>query len=187
MTAETATVELEKRNPRGHFISDSLVLTKRNLLKYLRVPTLLIFSTVQPIMFVLLFVYVFGGAISIPGVSYTNFLMAGIFVQTSASPRPGAEESIEITLPDGGTQDMRGQVARRRAVPAHLRSITRGGVGVEFNAPPKAYLKLVEDLQRPRDGSESSVKAQKLQETPPTDLARKALLARLKQIRSEAS
>jgi len=83
MTTEAAAVELQKRNPRGHFISDSLVLTKRNLLKYLRVPTLLIFSTVQPIMFVLLFVYVFGGAISIPGVSYTNFLMAGIFVQTS--------------------------------------------------------------------------------------------------------
>jgi len=83
MTTETAPVELVKRNPRGHFVSDSLVLTKRNLLKYLRVPTLLVFSTVQPIMFVLLFVYVFGGAISVPGVSYTNFLMAGIFVQTS--------------------------------------------------------------------------------------------------------
>jgi len=84
MTTESLTgTELEKRNPRGHFVSDSWVLTKRNLLKYLRVPTLLVFSTVQPIMFVLLFVYVFGGAISVPGISYTNFLMAGIFVQTS--------------------------------------------------------------------------------------------------------
>ena len=84
MTTEAFAAEpLEKRNPKGHFVSDSLVLTKRNLLKYVRVPTLLVFSTVQPIMFVLLFVYVFGGAISIPGESYTNFLMAGIFVQTS--------------------------------------------------------------------------------------------------------
>lgn len=83
MTAETATRPLQKRSPKGHFVNDSIVLTKRNLLKYLRVPTLLVFSTVQPIMFVLLFVYVFGGAISVPGVSYTNFLMAGIFVQTS--------------------------------------------------------------------------------------------------------
>ncbi len=64
-------------------IADALVLTKRNLLKYRRVPTLLVFSTVQPVMFVLLFAFVFGGAIDIPGVDYIDFLMPGIFVQTS--------------------------------------------------------------------------------------------------------
>jgi len=69
--------------PGGRLLSDSIVMTKRNLLKYRRVPNLLVFSTVQPVMFVLLFVYVFGGAIEVPGVNYTNFLMAGIFVQTS--------------------------------------------------------------------------------------------------------
>ena len=64
------------------FLSDAVVLTKRNLLKYRRVPTLLVFSTVQPVMFVLLFVFVFGGAIQLPGdLSYTNFIMAGIFAQ----------------------------------------------------------------------------------------------------------
>jgi ABC-2 type transport system permease protein/oleandomycin transport system permease protein len=63
-------------------LSDGLVVAKRNLLKYVRVPTLLIFSTIQPIMFVLLFAYVFGGAITIPGVNYIDFLMAGIFTQT---------------------------------------------------------------------------------------------------------
>ena len=64
------------------FLSDAIVLTKRNLLKYRRVPTLLVFSTVQPVMFVLLFVFVFGGAIQLPGdLSYTNFIMAGIFAQ----------------------------------------------------------------------------------------------------------
>ena len=84
MTTETVKPAPVERRVRGHLVSDSLVLTKRNLLKYLRVPTLLIFSTVQPVMFVLLFVYVFGGAIQLPGSqSYTNFLMPGIFVQTS--------------------------------------------------------------------------------------------------------
>ena len=66
------------------FLSDAVVLTKRNLLKYRRVPTLLVFSTVQPVMFVLLFVFVFGGAIQLPGdLSYTNFIMAGIYAQVA--------------------------------------------------------------------------------------------------------
>ena len=47
-------------------IRDALVITRRNLLKYVRVPTLLVFSTVQPVMFVLLFAFVFGGAIYWP-------------------------------------------------------------------------------------------------------------------------
>lgn len=66
-------------------VADALVLTRRNLLKYVRVPTLLMFSTIQPVMFVLLFNYVFGGAIgaATPGVDYLDFLMPGIFVQVS--------------------------------------------------------------------------------------------------------
>ena len=60
------------------------MITKRNLLKYVRVPTLLIFSTVQPIMFVLLFAFVFGGAIPLQGgLDYVDYLMPGIFIQTS--------------------------------------------------------------------------------------------------------
>lgn len=66
----------------GYTVSDALAMTKRNLLKYIRVPALLIFSTVQPVMFVLLFAYVFGGAIKTPGSNYIDFLMPGIFVQT---------------------------------------------------------------------------------------------------------
>jgi ABC transporter DrrB family efflux protein len=58
-------------------------VTRRNLLKYVRVPTLLVFSTIQPVMFVLLFAYVFGGAVQISGIgSYKDFLMPGIFIQT---------------------------------------------------------------------------------------------------------
>ncbi len=62
--------------------NDAAIVTKRNLIKVRRVPDVLVFATLSPIMFVLLFAYVFGSAIEVPGVSYTEFLMAGIFVQT---------------------------------------------------------------------------------------------------------
>jgi ABC transporter DrrB family efflux protein len=65
-------------------LSDTVVLARRNLLRIPRAPDLLISFTVQPIMFVLLFVYVFGGAISTPGYDYVDFLMPGIIVQTMA-------------------------------------------------------------------------------------------------------
>jgi ABC transporter DrrB family efflux protein len=63
-------------------VSDIAVMTKRNLLRYQRLPQLIVFSSIQPVMFVLLFVYVFGGAIHTPGVSYVNYLIPGILVQT---------------------------------------------------------------------------------------------------------
>ncbi|KQY43693.1 ABC transporter permease [Cellulomonas sp. Root137] len=66
--------------------SDSYVVAKRNIIKIKRVPDLLVFTTLSPIMFVLLFAYVFGGAIDVPGGAdadaYREFLMAGIFAQT---------------------------------------------------------------------------------------------------------
>jgi ABC transporter DrrB family efflux protein len=65
-------------------VSDTLVLAKRAFLRIPRAPDLLLSFTVQPIMFVLLFVYVFGGAISTPGYDYVDFLMPGIIVQTMA-------------------------------------------------------------------------------------------------------
>lgn len=63
-------------------VSDTLVLAKRSVKRIPRAPDLLISFTVQPIMFVLLFVYVFGGAIVTPGYEYVDFLMPGIIVQT---------------------------------------------------------------------------------------------------------
>ena len=64
-------------------LSDSAVITKRNLIKVKRVPDLIVFATLSPIMFVLLFRYVFGGAIQLPpGTSYGEFLLPGIFAQT---------------------------------------------------------------------------------------------------------
>jgi ABC transporter DrrB family efflux protein len=69
-------------------VSDALVITKRNLINYMRIPESLFFSTVQPVMFVLLFRYVFGGAIgpetSRFGLNYVDYLMPGIFIQTIA-------------------------------------------------------------------------------------------------------
>jgi hypothetical protein len=63
-------------------ISDTLVLAKRSLLRIPRQPDLLVGFTIQPILFVLLFVYVFGGAIRTPGFTYVDFLMPGIIVQS---------------------------------------------------------------------------------------------------------
>jgi len=65
-------------------VSDTLVLAKRNLLRIPRQPDLLIAYTVQPVMFVLLFVYVFGGAIDSGSFDYVDFLMPGIIVQSIA-------------------------------------------------------------------------------------------------------
>src|SRR3989338_2304819 len=66
----------------SHIISDTFAITKRNLIRYKRLPQLIVFSTIQPVMFVLLFAYVFGGAINIPGINYLDYLLPGILVQS---------------------------------------------------------------------------------------------------------
>jgi ABC-2 type transport system permease protein len=63
-------------------LGDGAIVAKRNLIKIKRVPDLLVFSTMSPIMFILLFAYIFGSQIHPPGVSYREFLIPGIFVQT---------------------------------------------------------------------------------------------------------
>ena len=63
-------------------LSDGLTIAGRNLRAMSRVPEVIVFSTIQPVVFVLMFRYVFGGAIRIPGVDYVDYLMPGIFVQT---------------------------------------------------------------------------------------------------------
>jgi ABC-2 type transport system permease protein len=66
-----------------YVFADGAVIAKRNLIKIKRVPDILVFTTLQPIVFVLLFAYVFGSAIDVPdGVNYREFLIAGIFSQT---------------------------------------------------------------------------------------------------------
>jgi ABC-2 type transport system permease protein len=64
-------------------LADGGIVAKRNLIKIKRVPDILVFTLMSPIMFVLLFAYVFGGSINLPGdLNYREFLLAGIFVQT---------------------------------------------------------------------------------------------------------
>jgi ABC-2 type transport system permease protein len=63
-------------------VRDSLVIAQRNIIRIKRVPDVMAFVLVQPLMFVLLFAYVFGGSIDIPGGNYREFLIAGIFAQT---------------------------------------------------------------------------------------------------------
>lgn len=65
-------------------VTDTMVVAERNLIRLPRSPDLLLAFTVQPIMFVLLFVYVFGGAIQTPGYDYVDFLLPGIIVQNTA-------------------------------------------------------------------------------------------------------
>ena len=83
----TATTrELAARGRVREGIADWWVLTRRNVITYVRKPDLLVFSTIQPVMFVLLFVYVFGGAMELalpPEVPYVDFLMPGIIIQTA--------------------------------------------------------------------------------------------------------
>lgn len=86
MTAIThtprASVTSVRQNSLSKLFSECAVMTKRHVIHTVRIPDLLIGSTLSPIMFVLLFRYVFGGAIQTNAGSYVNFLMAGIFVQT---------------------------------------------------------------------------------------------------------
>jgi ABC-2 type transport system permease protein/oleandomycin transport system permease protein len=96
-----------------------MVLARRSLLQTLRVPQLIVFVTIQPIMFVLLFRYVFGGAIQVPGGQYVNYLMPGIFVQTIAFGG--------VTTGIGLAEDMqRGLVDRFRSLPMAPSAVLTG-------------------------------------------------------------
>jgi ABC-2 type transport system permease protein/oleandomycin transport system permease protein len=84
-------------------VSDWATVTWRNLLRMSRLPDAVFFSSVQPVMFVLLFRYVFGGAIShLPHLSYVNYLVAGVYVQTvmfgAISTAVGLSEDLQAGL-----------------------------------------------------------------------------------------
>lgn len=102
-TTVTASQPFEYRGLRrvAGAISDGVSLTWRYLVHYRRVPQLLVFSTIQPVIFVLLFRYVFGGAIRIPGVPYVDFLIPGIFVQTAVFGAIAAAIGLAADLKTG--------------------------------------------------------------------------------------
>jgi ABC-2 type transport system permease protein/oleandomycin transport system permease protein len=113
MTAITITSDAPVARPSGGLwsaIGDALTITQRNLTTLLRVPQLLVFSSVQPILFVLMFRYAFGGAIPIAGVRYVDYLMPGIFGQVVAF---GAIQTGVGLAEDKG----KGLIERMRSLP----------------------------------------------------------------------
>ncbi|ASY09759.1 ABC-2 type transport system permease protein [Candidatus Nanopelagicus limnes] len=98
-------------------ISDALIITKRQLLQLARVPEVLIFSTIQPVMFVLLFRYVFGGSIDTgqPG-GYVQLLMPGIFVQTVAFTLAATAVGLSADMQKGLIDRFRSLPISRSAV-----------------------------------------------------------------------
>jgi ABC-2 type transport system permease protein len=107
----------------GLALSDSAVVTKRNLIKIKRVPEILIWTTMSPIMFVLLFAYVFGEAIEIP--AYREYLIAGVFAQTVifGSTFTGAGLAEDMT---------KGIIDRFRSLPMSRTAVLAGRTGSDI-------------------------------------------------------
>jgi len=97
-------------------IGDIAAITWRNLTSLRRTPQLLVFSTIQPVVFVLMFRYVFGGAIVVPGESYVNFLMPGIFAQTVMFGAMGTAVGLATDLQTGIVERFRSLPMARSAV-----------------------------------------------------------------------
>ena len=100
-------------------LRDAKVVTRRNLLHFVRQPRLLVFSTIQPVMFVLLFAFVFGGAIGgdLPtGISYTAFLLPGIFVQSTVFRTTQTAVGLAEDLERGVVDRFRSMPMSRSAV-----------------------------------------------------------------------
>ena len=97
-------------------VSDSLAIAWRGLITYRRVPQLLVFSSIQPVVFVLMFRYVFGGAIRIPGVDYVDYLMPGIFVQTTVFGAIGTAIGLASDVQSGLLERFRSLPMARSAV-----------------------------------------------------------------------
>ncbi len=130
MTAMTST-DASARPDRPSWwwaVRDTWTVTKRNLRHFVRQPRLLVFSTIQPVMFVVLFAYVFGGiaTTALPdGVSYVDFLVPGIFVQSAAfrttQTAVGLAEDLE-----------RGVIDRFRSLPMARVAVLAGRTGADL-------------------------------------------------------
>nr|WP_104788589.1 ABC transporter permease [Streptomyces sp. QL37]PPQ59389.1 ABC transporter [Streptomyces sp. QL37] len=111
---------LKSRGAISRSLADSLVITRRNLIRMSRIPEMLLFGVIQPVMFVVLFTYVFGGSISIGGSTdpqlYKEFLMAGIFAQTVTFATAGAGAGIADDMHKGLIDRFRSLPMARGAV-----------------------------------------------------------------------
>ena len=106
-------------------ISDVLTIARRNLLALVRIPSSLVFALIQPVMFVLLFRYVFGGAIPIPESQYVNYLIPGILVQTTIFGAVGTAIGLAEDL-------QRGLIERFRALPMARMAVLAGRTVSDF-------------------------------------------------------
>lgn len=101
-------------------VSDSLVMARRNLIRMTRIPEVLLFGIIQPVMFVVLFTYVFGGSLKIGNSTspetYKNFLMAGIFAQTVTFATAGSGAGIADDMQKGLVDRFRSLPMARGAV-----------------------------------------------------------------------
>jgi ABC-2 type transport system permease protein/oleandomycin transport system permease protein len=120
MTATTAPIPLpliRRRNPITRSLRDAIAVSQRNLITYRRVPQLLVFSTIQPVIFVLLFTYVFGGVVSTSlTVPYVDYLMPGIFVQTVVFGAIGTAVGLATDVKSGLLERFRSLPMARSAV-----------------------------------------------------------------------
>ena len=104
------------RLPASAAFTDAIVIARRNVLTIIRTPQLLVFSTIQPVMFVLLFRYVFGGAINVPTESYASYLLPGVFVQTVVFGSTTAAVALAYDLKGGIIDRFRSLPMARSAV-----------------------------------------------------------------------
>jgi len=121
MSATTISLAAPERHGLGRLqeaAQDAMTIVWRNLMGLARTPQLLVFSTIQPVIFVLMFRYVFGGAIStgIPGIPYVDFLMPGIFVQTVVFGSMGTAIGLATDMQNGLLERFRSLPMARSAV-----------------------------------------------------------------------
>src|ERR1700758_542743 len=117
----SVTVELESQAVPRHgpaaFVRDTLLITRRHLLRTWRVPQIIVFSAIMPIVFVLLFRYVFGGAIRVPGYAdYVDYLIPGIAVQTVLFGGSSTAVGMSEDLASGMTDRLRSLPTHRGAI-----------------------------------------------------------------------
>lgn len=120
MTSTAAPIPLPLVRPRNRVnrsLRDAIAISRRNLITYRRVPQLLVFSTIQPVVFVLLFTYVFGGVVSTSlNVPYVDYLMPGVFVQTVVFGAIGTAVGLATDVKSGLLERFRSLPMARSAV-----------------------------------------------------------------------
>jgi ABC transporter DrrB family efflux protein len=105
--------------------ADALTLARRNLLVWLKVPAFIVFTVIQPVMFTLLFRYVFGGAIHTSAPSYVDYLLPGVIGQTAAFTSFGTAISLAQEI-------QKGVIDRLRSMPIARSAVLLGRLGADL-------------------------------------------------------